>query len=117
MTNAQLQISRVYSDRSAFISHDAVINALRQTLIKAPEGIRVEEFIRDMAFIVMRKLDVDRDGQVSLDDFHQTVEQQPLMLQCLGPCLPSNKAVGAFLATFTPYGPHLGVLQGSHHDL
>ena len=35
----------------------------------------------------MRKFDHDRDGQISLEDYKKTVQQNPLMIEVLYPCL------------------------------
>lgn len=49
----------------------------------------------------MKKLDVDRDGQITFPDFQNAVFKDPLLLQAIGPCLPPAKAIAAFLALVT----------------
>ena len=36
-------------------------------------------------------MDQDRDGRVSYKDFRATVEQEPLLMEAFGECLPYNK--------------------------
>lgn len=56
---------------------------------------------KDLADIIIKKIDVDGDGFVSLDDFRTAVRKNPELMQCLGQCLPKRSAAYAFLATFT----------------
>ena len=37
--------------------------------------------------ITLRKFDENRDGQISLEDYKKTVQQNPLMIEVLYPCL------------------------------
>lgn len=49
--------------------------------------------------IVMRKIDKDKDGKVSLEDFQATVDEEPLLLEAFGKCLPSERSKNTFLST------------------
>lgn len=61
----------------------------------------VEEAVKDLADIVLKKLDVDRDGIISYKDYEMAVTEEPLLLECFGQCLPDRKNLNAFLTTFT----------------
>jgi len=61
----------------------------------------VDEALREIVEIGMKKLDKDRDGQITHPDFINACLDDPLLLQSIGPCLPTTKAMAAFLATFT----------------
>ncbi|ODN03456.1 EF-hand calcium-binding domain-containing protein 1 [Orchesella cincta] len=61
----------------------------------------LEEGIREIVEIAMRKLDVDKDGQITQSDFTAACHSDPLLLQSIGPCLPPAKSLAAFMATFT----------------
>lgn len=61
----------------------------------------VEEAVKDLADIIIKKMDVDRDGIISIEDYHYSVKKDPMLLECLGQCLPDRKNVNAFLTTFT----------------
>jgi hypothetical protein len=64
-------------------------------------GEELEEGIREIVEIGMRKLDQDKDGQITQTDFKNACLLDPLLLQSIGPCLPPAKAICAFLAIFT----------------
>lgn len=71
----------------------------RNCLIKQPQEEDPEEGVKDLVEIVLRKLDGDKDGKVSLADFTEAVHQEPLLLECFGKCLPTSAACMTFLAT------------------
>jgi len=47
--------------------------------------------------MTLKKLDLDKDGKVSLNDWSLTVRKEPLMMEAFGPCLPTKKATDIFL--------------------
>lgn len=52
---------------------------------------------------MLKKIDVDRDGKVSAEDYEVTVkEKNALLLESMGPVFPSRESRNAFLTTFTP---------------
>ncbi|GAA55420.1 EF-hand calcium-binding domain-containing protein 1 [Clonorchis sinensis] len=59
-----------------------------------------DEGIRDLVDIVFKRLDMDRDGRVIFQDFLTAVQDDPLLLEILGPCFPEEKVAAAFLSTF-----------------
>jgi len=65
------------------------------------EGDEVDECERDLVEIVMRTLDVDRDGQITQKDFEIACTKNPLMLVSIGPCLPPHQCIASFLALIT----------------
>lgn len=86
----------------------------------------LSEYSNDIIEIAMRKLDVDGNGIISygifnltliitkfcfiyyfnryllriLADFYDAVQQDPLLLEALGQCLPQERNIKAFLALF-----------------
>ncbi|VDN13656.1 unnamed protein product [Dibothriocephalus latus] len=50
-----------------------------------------DEGVRDLVEITFKRLDFDHDGRVSLNDFLQAVDADPLLLGILGPCFPDEK--------------------------
>lgn len=51
---------------------------------------------------MLKRLDVDRDGKVSEEDYRTAVlERNSLFLECMGPVFPSREARHAFMTTFT----------------
>ena len=47
--------------------------------------------------MTLRKMDLDKDGRVSLPDWKETIRMEPLLLEAFGPCLPNKKAAEVFL--------------------
>ncbi|XP_025837197.1 EF-hand calcium-binding domain-containing protein 1-like [Agrilus planipennis] len=83
------------------ISRDVMFNALKNSVISPAADDDSEEAVRDFIEIVQKKMDFDRDGKISYDDFKRNVSQNPLLSQFLGQCLPCRLAVHSFLTTFT----------------
>jgi len=81
----------------------------------------IEDCEREIVEICMKKLDVDMDGQITLQDFKKAVKKDPLMLVSVGPCLPPPKSCAVFLSLVTErYRLYTGPLgrtkrvKGSH---
>ena len=55
---------------------------------------------QDLVDMTMRKMDVDKDGKVSFEDFEQTVKKEILLLEAFGPCLPTVGSEGRFAAKY-----------------
>ncbi|XP_062549602.1 calaxin-like [Armigeres subalbatus] len=72
---------------------------LRSCFIKHQEE-EVEESVKDMVEILIRRMDIDRDGAISLDDFRESVHKSPELLECFGQALPDRAHVYAFSKTF-----------------
>ena len=47
-----------------------------------------EEGVKDLIDITIKKMDYDKDGKISHQDFLMAVTQDPLMLEAFGSCLP-----------------------------
>jgi hypothetical protein len=52
---------------------------------------------QDLIEMTLRKMDVDKDGRVSLQDWKATIRAEPLLLEAFGPCLPNKKASEVFI--------------------
>jgi hypothetical protein len=61
----------------------------------------IEDCERDIVEIAMKKLDTDRDGQITFTDFARAVKKDALLLQACGPCLPGSRASSAFQSLVT----------------
>jgi Ca2+-binding EF-hand superfamily protein len=83
------------------IGRQEIENLLRGCLIKVP-GIDEEmlENYKDLVDIVLKKLDGDKQGQVTFDSFRSAVYRDPLLLQALGECLPSAETVRTYMILF-----------------
>lgn len=82
-----------------FITKDEMFQLLKNCLIKHPQEEDPDESVKDLVEIVLRKLDKDRDGKVSLRDYQIAVGEEPLLLEAFGNCLPSDGARNTFLST------------------
>lgn len=71
----------------------------RNCLIKHPQEEDPDESVKDLVDIILRKMDKDKDGKVSLEDFQATVVEEPLLLEAFGKCLPSERSKATFLST------------------
>ena len=63
-----------------------------------------DEGARDLSDIALSLMDSDADGRISLDDFLTAVHNDELMLEILGPCLPTPSRSAAVLAAISPLG-------------
>lgn len=77
--------------------HSYFINLLFQNIL-----LIYFSFVQDLIDLLIKKLDVDRDGMISEEDFKTAVkDRNPLLLECMGPVFPSRDARHVFLSTFT----------------
>lgn len=60
-----------------------------------------KEAVKDLVDLIFTKMDIDRDGMISFEDYKQTVLKKPMLLECFGQCLPDKMSVYTFLMTFT----------------
>lgn len=56
----------------------------------------MEESIKEIVEIALKKLDKDKNGQITFSDFHAAVLGDNLLLEACGPCLPSPKTISNF---------------------
>lgn len=82
------------------LTRDQMVQLLKNAVYKHQEE-DVDEAVKDLVDIIIKKIDYDRDGLVSFEDYRMSVMQEPMLLECLGQCLPDRKHVYAFLLTFT----------------
>ena len=57
-----------------------------------------DEGVKDLIDMTLKKLDKDKDGRVSFEDWSTTVSAEPLMMEAFGPCLPTDRNSTAFMA-------------------
>ena len=58
-----------------------------------------DEGIKDLIEMTIKKMDHDKDGRISHEDFSTTVGRDPLMLEAFGVCLPSGKIGQDFISS------------------
>lgn len=52
--------------------------------------------------MVLKKMDVDKSGVISYENYRAAVTNQPLLMESFGQCLPDRLSTQSFLTTFTP---------------
>lgn len=82
------------------IRREHMVNLMRKFVFKHQDE-DVEEAVKDFVDIVIKKIDLDKDGIISFEDYSASVLKDPMLLECFGQCLPDRKHVHAFLTTFT----------------
>jgi Ca2+-binding EF-hand superfamily protein len=91
---------RVYDlNGDGFITKDEIFALLRNCLVKQPQDEDPDEGVKDLVEIALKKLDYDKDGKLSFNDFQSAVTDEPLLLEAFGQCLPSESATVSFLST------------------
>lgn len=90
--------------RTGQLEPDSIMRLMRGDAIAMRTDMDQEEMeleLQGLVDILMAKLDVDRDGAVSWNDYCDQVRRQPLLMECFGRCIPDRDAVAAFLMTFS----------------
>jgi Ca2+-binding EF-hand superfamily protein len=77
-----------------------MVKLLRKFVFKHRDE-EVAESVKDLADIIVKKMDLDEDGAISFADFSTAVHRDPMLLECFGQCLPDRIHAIAFLTTFT----------------
>ena len=70
-----------------------MLNLLKTALFSSGVEEEADEGIKDLIEMTMKKMDDDKDGKVSFEDFQICVKNNPLMLEAFGPCLPTGKVL------------------------
>ncbi|XP_058832738.1 calaxin-like [Topomyia yanbarensis] len=81
------------------IRREHMLVLLKGSFVKEHEEDADEEN-KDLAEIILRKLDMDRDGAISRNDFREAVRKEPEFMECFGQALPDRAHVYAFSRTF-----------------
>ncbi|XP_076755504.1 calaxin isoform X2 [Xylocopa sonorina] len=88
--------------RTHRLKREHIFPIMRGCLIKLQNDENPDEAVKDLIDLLIKKLDVDRDGSISEEDFRITVkDRNPLLLECMGPVFPSREARHVFLSSFT----------------
>lgn len=82
------------------IKRNDIIKLLRKYFIYDKEE-DIELMVKDFADILMKKIDIDGDGEISYEDFSESVKEQRQVLEIFGRCLPDLLCAIDFMTTFT----------------
>ncbi|XP_005089638.1 EF-hand calcium-binding domain-containing protein 1 [Aplysia californica] len=91
-------------NNDGYISREEMFQLLKSSLVKAPTEEDPDELVKELVEIVMKKLDNDHDGRVSLPDFRAAVAEEKLLLEALGKCLPDEKCKMTFQEMIRMFG-------------
>ncbi|CAL1528473.1 unnamed protein product [Lymnaea stagnalis] len=91
-------------NNDGYIVREEMFQLLKSCLVKAPTEEDPDELVKELVEIVMKKLDCDHDGRVSLADFKSAVAEDKLMLEALGKCLPDEKSKLTFHEMIRMFG-------------
>ncbi|XP_070566458.1 calaxin-like [Ptychodera flava] len=84
-----------------YISREEMFHMLKTSMVKQSTEEDPDEGIKDLVEITLKKMDFDHDSRLSYNDFKKATEEEPLLLEAFGPCLPDAKSRWAYLLTFS----------------
>ncbi|XP_046977402.1 EF-hand calcium-binding domain-containing protein 1-like [Vanessa cardui] len=84
------------------LRRETMYQLMKKSLAKASRDDDVEEAVKELVDIMLKRMDVDLDGVINFQDFHTSVVKTPSLLESLGYCLPERPAVFSFLTTWCP---------------
>lgn len=85
------------------LAKEIMFSHLKYSILSSNIDVYDEKSVKDSLDIIMKKMDVDKDGRISFDDYKTTVLKQPFLLQFVGPCHPERDAVNKCLTTPMKY--------------
>eukprot|EP00795_Rhopilema_esculentum_P014274 gene14274-5303_t len=83
-----------------YIQREEMFHMLKNCLIKQPTEEDPDEGVRDLVETTLKLMDLDKDGRLSFEDYRKSVEQDNLLLEAFGQCLPDAKYVQNFSELF-----------------
>ncbi|CAH1647543.1 unnamed protein product [Spodoptera littoralis] len=85
-----------------YLRRETMYQLMKKSLAKSSRDDDVEEAVKELVDIMLKRMDPDLDGIINYQDFHDTVVKTPSLLESLGYCLPERPAVFTFIATWCP---------------
>ncbi|OCT74213.1 hypothetical protein XELAEV_18033170mg [Xenopus laevis] len=79
-----------------YISREEMFHMLKNSLLKQPSEEDPDEGVKDLVEIALKKMDYDHDSKLSYTDFEKAVQEENLLLEAFGTCLPDSKCIMAF---------------------
>ncbi|OWF45413.1 EF-hand calcium-binding domain-containing protein 1-like [Mizuhopecten yessoensis] len=89
-----------------YISREEMFQLLKTSLSRTSTDEDQDESIKELVEITLKKMDDDHDGRVSFEDYKKGIEEDPLMMEFLGPCLPERKRCDFFLEEIEQLGKY-----------
>ncbi|KAJ8930359.1 hypothetical protein NQ314_016837 [Rhamnusium bicolor] len=81
------------------LGRENLFHLLKNSLVSQGTDEEAEESAKDMIEVITKKMDIDRDGKISFNDYKQSVLRQPMLLEAFGQCLPSRTDIYTFMTT------------------
>jgi hypothetical protein len=81
------------------ISREDIFSMLKHCLVKQPTEEDPDEGVKDLVEMMLKKMDHDKDSKLSFEDYRISVNEDHLLLEAFGPCLPEVKVKNVFLKT------------------
>uniref|UniRef100_A0A1A8G2Q9 EF-hand calcium binding domain 1 n=1 Tax=Nothobranchius korthausae TaxID=1143690 RepID=A0A1A8G2Q9_9TELE len=78
------------------MSREEMFYFLKDTLPGLPPEENLEEAVKFLVEIPMKRMDTNKDGLVSLEEFEAAVKKENLLLEAFGPCLPDTMTTRKF---------------------
>jgi len=79
-----------------YISREEMFQMLKTCLVRQPTEEDPDEGVKDLVELALKKMDIDHDSRLSKQDFKESVQTEPLLLEAFGPCLPNEAAAEIF---------------------
>merc|ERR1739848_518793 len=80
----------------SYISRDEMFQMLKTCQVRQSNEEDPDEGIKDLVEIALRKMDLDKDSRLNKNDFHDSIFDEPLLLEAFGPCLPDEISAEIF---------------------
>ncbi|KAL3832662.1 hypothetical protein ACJMK2_024285 [Sinanodonta woodiana] len=90
-----------------YISREEMYQLLKNCLVKITHEEDPDEMPKDLVEIIIKKMDSDHDGRLSLEDYVKAVKEEKLLLEALGRCLPDNNRKTVFLQNIADVKDHV----------
>ncbi|XP_060085839.1 calaxin-like [Ylistrum balloti] len=91
---------KVYDQNAdGFISREEMFQFLKNSIITQQTEEDPDEGIKELIEVILKLADCDHDSKLSLKDYEQTILEENLLLELLGPCLPLPKYTNKFLSS------------------
>ncbi|RMX54779.1 calaxin-like [Pocillopora verrucosa] len=83
-----------------YILREQIQHMLKECMVKSSTEEDADEQVKDLVDLSLKKMDEDKDGKISLNDFKTAVTKEKLLLEIFGKCLPGSKEIAKFLQSF-----------------
>ncbi|XP_064402491.1 calaxin-like isoform X1 [Halichondria panicea] len=81
-----------------YISREEMFQMLKNTMPKQLTEEDPDEGIKEIVEGMVKRMDHDNDSKVSLEDFKKSIENERLLIEAFGPCLPDSTLLEDFSA-------------------